>query len=355
VLLFGAWVLVTFATARNRDVAYSWLVEYLKILLMYAVAAYLIRTPGQVWALFLMVALALAYIAYEVNFLYLAHHYLGIVRNGYGGLDNNGAGLMLSMGVPLCWFAFEGMSRWWRWGFLALIPVLIHAVLMTYSRGAMLSLIVACPFVLWRSRQRVRLGLALVCFALLAVPMLAGPEISARFLSLERNEVDESANSRRQSWYAAWQMAQANPVFGVGVRNANLFSHSFGADKEGRTIHSQYLQIAADNGLVGLALYLLMFGAAWASLRRCRRAAAGRDDPYSRRIAACASGIECSLILYAFGSAFLSLEVFELPYLLLLLSAQLAVVSEALETPRPQPAAQPAPVRQAPVALGAAR
>ena len=45
-------------------------------------------------------------------------------------------------------------------------------------------------------------------------------------------------------------------MFGVGIRNSNLFSYQYGADMEGRTIHSQYLQIAADNGFVGLGLYL---------------------------------------------------------------------------------------------------
>ena len=37
-------------------------------------------TPGQF----------LAYIAYEINFLYFAQGYLGIALNGHGGLDNNG-------------------------------------------------------------------------------------------------------------------------------------------------------------------------------------------------------------------------------------------------------------------------
>ena len=44
-------------------------------------------------------------------------------------------------------------------------------------------------------------------------------------------------------------------------------------------------------------------------------------------IAACASGVECSLALFGFGSMFLSMEVFELPYVLFLLAAQLPVVT----------------------------
>jgi probable O-glycosylation ligase (exosortase A-associated) len=329
---FALWIGVTYVTAHSRRAAEFAFTEYVKIFLMYAVATCLIRTVRQVWGLFAMTGLALAYIAYEINYHYFVNNYLGIYHNGYGGLDNNGAGLMLAMGVPSCWFCYEGLRRWWRFLFLALLPVLVHAVLMTYSRGAMLSLVVMCPFLLLRSRQRVRLSLALAAFVFLAIPVMAGPQIRSRFHTIMDNASDESASSRRQSWAAAWDIALDNPILGVGVRNANLFSHQYGADMEGRTIHSQYLQIAADNGLVGLGLYLSVFASAWLSLRRCRRVVFGRSDPEAHRIVTLANGIECSLAVYAFGSIFLSLEVFELPYLLLLLAAQLPVVCEAAPT-----------------------
>jgi probable O-glycosylation ligase (exosortase A-associated) len=206
---------------------------------------------------------------------------------------------------------------------------------MTYSRGAMLSLIVAWPLMVARSRYRVRIILASVAFAVLAIPVMAGPEIQARFFTIKDNEVDESANTRRQSWAAAWKIARDYPILGVGVRNSNLFSQQYGADMEGRTIHSQYLQIAADCGFVGLGLYLAIFLLVFGSTWKGRRAA--RGDPEADRVRAIASGVECSLFLFCFGAIFLSLEVFELPYLLLLLGAQLPVVyggqSRRLATP----------------------
>jgi probable O-glycosylation ligase (exosortase A-associated) len=244
-------------------------------------------------------------------------------------MDNNGAGLMIAMGVPVCWFCFEGFHKWWRWIFVLFIPALIHAVLMTYSRGAMLSLIVAVPWVILRSRQRVRLLIGLTCLILLALPVLAGAEIRARFLTIQESEIDDSANSRRQSWHAAWLIAKDYPLFGVGVRNANLFSHQYGADLEGRTIHSQYLQVLADNGFLGLGLYLSVLGTAWVALRRVARRMHGRQDLHGRRVQAMASGIECSMVVYCCGSLFLSLEVFELPYLLVLLASQLWAVEPA--------------------------
>jgi probable O-glycosylation ligase (exosortase A-associated) len=197
---------------------------------------------------------------------------------------------------------------------------------MTYSRGAMLSILVVIPLVLLRSRRKLLLTGALVAFALIALPTLAGPQIRARFMSIENTEIDDSANARRQSWKAGWNIARDFPVFGVGVRNANLFSQRYGTDMEGRTIHSQYFQIVADNGFPGLALYLMMLLGGWLALRRPRALVRHRDDPEARRTRAMAAGIECSMAVYCFGSIFLSLEVFELPYLLMLMAAQLAAV-----------------------------
>ena len=82
------------------------------------------------------------------------------------------AALMLAMGAPLCFFLWEGITRWYRWFFLLLIPVIVHAVLMSYSRGAMLSLVVACPLLWWRSRRKLLLTLIYAAVAAM-IPVLA--------------------------------------------------------------------------------------------------------------------------------------------------------------------------------------
>lgn len=327
VLAFGAWIGVSYVMARNQDAGTPYVIEYFKIFIMFIASAALLSTVRHLWLLLCFSALALAYIAYEVNFLYLAYGYLGIYHNGYSGLDNNGAGLMLAMGIPLCYFAWEGGGGWLRWCFPALIPVLLHAVLMTYSRGAMVSLLAVAPLIALRSRHRGLLMLAALGLTVL-IPVLAGPQIRARFLSTSNaTETDASAQSRLGSWAAAWRITMDNPVFGVGVRNANLYSYQYGADMEGRTIHNTYLQISADNGLVGLALYLFSIIVVWRGLREASRRAATRNEPSARQIHALAAGIECSFAVFAVGCVFLSLEIFELPYLLLLMGAQLFSVT----------------------------
>ena len=95
--------------------------------------------------------------------------------------------------------------------------------------------------------------------------------------------MDASANSRRESWAAAWRIAEDNPVFGVGIRNSELMSYAYGADMQGRTIHSQYLQTAADSGFVALGLYIVVLVSFWFSTRTARLATTRRYDPDGSR------------------------------------------------------------------------
>jgi probable O-glycosylation ligase (exosortase A-associated) len=337
---FGVWIVLCYFLAPYQNPFWTddVFVEYLKIFIMFFTATALVRRFGQLWVLFVMIGGTLSYIAYEMNYLYFVNHYLAIYRRGYAGLDNNGAALMIAMGVPVCLFLWDGYRRWYRWIFLAFIPVLIHAVLMSYSRGAMLSLILVSPLWLIRARRRVLLGLA-YAGVIAALPLMAGKEIQARFFSIEQYEIDTSAQSRWASWTAAYRMANEHPIFGVGLRCANMLSYRYGADMEGRTIHSQYLQLAADTGWVGLGLYLLMVSTAWLNLRRARRLLAGRDDEESRRARAVASGAEGALLVFCVGGTFLSLEVFELPYLIILMLAQLPRVKGVTNTAERPPEA----------------
>ena len=145
VIAFFVWLLVSYAFAQDHEVAWPWLLEYLKIGLMFLVGITAIRHVNHLWILYVLATVAVCYIAWEINMVYFQFGYLTIYRRGYGGLDNNGAGLIMAMGVPLALAAWEGTRRWWRWAYLAMVVFLVHAVLMSYSRGAMVSLIHGLP------------------------------------------------------------------------------------------------------------------------------------------------------------------------------------------------------------------
>ncbi len=332
--LFGLCLVASYLTARVPSAGDQMVSEYWRMFLMFAVGAVVVRAVGQVWVLFLVYALSLAYISYEINFLYFVHGYLGIAQNGYGGADNNGAGMLLAMGVPLCAFAWEAYRGWYRWAFAAFIPVILHAVLMTYSRGAMVALIVAAPFWILRGRyrkQKILLGVAVLA----CVPFLAGKQIRDRFFSVEKFQQDDSANSRFTSWKIGLKIATENPVFGVGIRNSPLLTRAYGADLEGRVIHSQYIQLAADNGFVGLGCYLAVVGLAMWNLEEVIRKARPRSDPDSVKAYLAAAGFQGALVTFLVGAVFLSCEAFEPQYWVFLAAAQLRLAYRSADAPYP--------------------
>ncbi len=329
-LMFTAWISLTYLTAVNQTHAWPFFLEYIKIFVMFICATFVLRTVQDLWVIYLVVVGATIYIGYEINMFYLSSGWLILSSKGYGGLDNNGAALMLAMAVPMCYFAWEAIHYWFRWGFLLVIPVLLHAILLSYSRGAMVSLVVSAIFVWFRARNKGFLTSVYVGLAILVL-MMAGKEVRERFLSIGEHDIDASANARKVTWAIAIKMTNEKPIFGWGIRNSNLYTFDYGADIPGRSIHSQYLQTAADSGWVALALYLALLGSVFLGLRRTRRALRSYKDPQTDRVRSLASGVEAGLVLFCFGSIFLSLEHFEMPYILILLAVQLHAITRAVE------------------------
>jgi probable O-glycosylation ligase (exosortase A-associated) len=356
-LAFVGWICLTYPTAMNTDRAYPFFVEYVKIFVMFIAATLILRTVRDLWLIYMVVLVCAVYVGYEINFLYVVHQYLILQSRGYCGLDNNGAALILAMAVPMAFFAWEAMRHWFRWVFLLAIPMLVHGVLLSYSRGAMLSLCFVAPLILVRTRNKMFIG-AIYAGLALAMPFMAGKEIRERFFSISKADVDDSANSRRTTWKIAVRMANERPLFGYGIRNSNLLTYKYGADIPGRSIHSQYLQTAADSGWAGMGLYLAVIASVFAGMSEVRRHLRPFNDPDSRRVKSLASGLETSLVLFCFGAIFLSLEHFEMPYIVMLLAMQLLAITRAVTSrlaggagppgyPYPPPAG-PNPVPAAP-------
>lgn len=342
IIAYALLVMLSTIMAFNPQIAQGWAIEYGKVLIIAVVASMVIEKFWQVKALALMILLMLGYIAWEINFLYFFQGgRLNIFHYGYGGLDNNGAGLLLAMGIPFAYcFALspaKGLWRWWPVAAAALGLVMIHAVMMTYSRGAMLAAAVGIGWVLIHHRPRWHSAGAAVALVLV-LSVMAGPEISERFLSTTNYRTDASAQSRFDSWAAAWAIAWENPLVGKGVRNSNQYTHNYGADRAGRTIHNQYLQIAADTGIPAATLYIFMLGFGMWNFRRarmmCRDTLRSDDaddmDPDTKSRVRHASRIclaaQASLVIFIFDGMFLSLEMFETPWLLLVMAGVLPKV-----------------------------
>ncbi|NLX07878.1 MAG: hypothetical protein GXY33_22280 [Phycisphaerae bacterium] len=321
--VFAFCLLCSYHHALDRTLASATGWEYAKLLTMLVVGAWVLTERRHLRYLAWMIFACLGYVVYEMNSLYFFKGMLYIYHHGFGGYDNNGAALALAMVIPFGYFFWLAERRWWRWGYLAVTLPAMHVVMLSLSRGAMLSTLVVMVGMLAATARR-HAGRTLLAAILLtaAIAVLAGPEVRDRFATIGDKLQDPSAESRYLSWRAGYRIAKAYPLFGVGLRNSNLLTWDYGADRAGRTIHNNYLQIAADAGLPALTVFvsLLVASFGWFHLG-AQRAAADMDDPEMRwHHYICRAG-GWSLATFAVGSVFLSFETFELPYLLMLMAA----------------------------------
>lgn len=321
--VFGGLLLVSCLAASNPGLAMSWGADFGKIILMAVLAGLLIHRPLQLTALAAAILIATAYIAFEVNHLYLTRGgRLDIFHTGFGGLDNNGAGLMLAMGLPFAYVFATGYDGPYRLAVRAaamLTPAVIaHAIMLTYSRGAMLAALLGAAWLAVCHRPRHHAAAGLLA-AGVVIAVLAGPEIRERFASTATFHQDDSAQARLTTWKIGWDLAWQRPLTGHGIRNSRLLMQSYDAELDGRTIHSLYFQMAADSGIPAVAVFCTILALAW---WRCGQTAAANPA-----MAPLGRACQAALLVYAVGGVFLSVEVFELAWLIIAMAGVMPVLA----------------------------
>ncbi len=238
--------------------------------------------------------------------------------------DNNEFAVAVAMAIPLLFLWFRQVDdRGLRWFLGVLIGLCFAAALSSWSRGGLLCLATVAGLLVWHSRRK---WLALLL--LLAGGALVFGGLSdawwARMQTLLAPAAEQSAAIRLEVWRLGWDYALQHPWLGGGLGGWVYLSLPSGGI---RAWHSAYIGMAAEHGLVGLALWcVLLFGSigdlSW-WLWRHRRG----GPPW---LADQAAMLRAALAAYAVGSAFLSIAYWELLYLLIvaaILTARFAKAS----------------------------
>ncbi|MEV6829525.1 O-antigen ligase family protein [Amycolatopsis sp. NPDC051102] len=235
--------------------------------------------------------------------------------------DPNDLAYFLVAAVPL----LAALHRRGRGAVLAVAGiVLVAGATATFSRGGALGLGAAAGWLLLRRvlPWRVVAAVAAAVAGLgLAALLFAGPQLD-RALQEKTFIAASNVDTRELRWQAAARMLTAHPLLGVGPggfrEHYAAESHDAEIDEQTPVAHNMYLEVAAELGLPGFALFAGVIGtAAVASERTVRRA-----GPGPRRTEAVA--IQASLLAVLVTSTFLS----EQYYLPLWSLAALAVATE---------------------------
>jgi O-antigen ligase len=196
------------------------------------------------------------------------------------------------------------------------LSLLLLALIFTYSRGALVGLAVTLAPLAYRMRQRWRLLVALtailaVLFTLFApttlwdrlgaaIGLIAGP-------GSDLHQGDESIGNRLDEMMLAIRMFAENPALGVGLGNYQELFQQYAIEAtaifrhEDRQAHSRFLEVAAEQGLVGIVAFV---GLLWVAFSNLAAAAAdrlideaGRDLAFAMLLAL-ASYLTASIFLH---------------------------------------------------------
>jgi O-antigen ligase len=106
------------------------------------------------------------------------------------------------------------------------------------------------------------------------------------------NTREQGAPKRMQMYVDGFKMIRSNPITGVGLNNYSALSTS------GLYSHSDYVEVAANTGIVGFMLYFSIYAVLW---RRLNRIKAMADDPRLLYVIGLLKAAILTILLVAFG------------------------------------------------------
>ena len=190
--------------------------------------------------------------------------------------NNNDFGAALVAILPFFVFLPSPVSpRWLQRGALVLFGATVVAILGTYSRGAMLALAVVLAL-LAALRQWRAVAVAAAAWAVFLVGTVPQTWV-ARAASIATYRQDPTASMRPKEWYVALRIGLDHPWLGAGFRpfGADMYERYLPGYSDYHDAHNLFLQVFAEHGFPGLALYTALIVATFATLSRVARRAAG--------------------------------------------------------------------------------
>jgi len=367
-VLFLASSLISQIGAVRPDVGWIWIDFLLRLFLASILLVRLSSDGKRLVGVIAVIGGSLGFHAGKAGLAYV----LGGGTRFAGGLagafvDNNGYALGTVMIIPLLvaaaqnvdLFVPDGWMRVWaRRAFYAAVPFCMFAVVGTYSRGGFVALSAAGLVFLLLQRRRFT---ALIIVASTAVVVLTVVPIPQSYLDrLETIQTykevgEDSALSRPHFWRVGLNMGMSNP-FGVGLRQyeAAYDKYDFLNGRFGRrrAVHNAHVQVFAELGFLGAAVWCAMFVYAFYAclLVRARSRLPHIPADQARVLFTLANALLTSMTGFVVGGAFLALALNDLTWLTFAMVAALERLS--LSTCE-QPVTQPVPHFEIPLAFRA--
>jgi len=212
-----------------------------------------------------------------------------------------------------------GRTRLTLIGLIGTIVCAILTVIGTEARTGLVCIAFLAIMLWWSSRQRLVILVGAVAVSIVALPLLPQSFIE-RMGTITRPTEDSSANTRLVVWTWAFNFVKDHPL-GGGFRVSRLTEVDFKLpirnkdgiitgyrkiDQQARAFHSSYIEVMAEHGWPGLALYMSIIGVTLAQLQMVRRRHR-KDSPDREWLPALAQGLFRAIAIYAVGGLFVGI------------------------------------------------
>jgi putative inorganic carbon (HCO3(-)) transporter len=191
------------------------------------------------------------------------------VKGAEGSLfeNPNDLAFIVALTFPLC-FAFmlraKGLLRKALWA-VGLV-LMVYTVMITYSRGGLIALVVGAAVTLWEfgvkgRRHHLILLTALAGIFLIVAGSPANYADRVKTIFDPDSDPTGSSQARRDIFYQSVEMTMQHPLLGVGPGNFAVISGTW------HVTHDSYTQLSSEGGIPALLLFLIILWLAFSKVR----------------------------------------------------------------------------------------
>jgi probable O-glycosylation ligase (exosortase A-associated) len=317
-IVFVLWMTITTVLfALYPELAWEKWDKVVKIHFFIILTMMMMQTEQRIRLLVLVATVSIAFFGIKGGIYTIAKGGGGMVLGPDGGFisGNTEIALALTVTLPLMyWLRVQTSNKWLRRAAGVSMFLIAVSILGSYSRGGLLALAAMSVFLILKGRRKLLLAIAATVF-FTSIFAFMRAEWHEKMQTIESYQEDTSAMGRLGAWKFAWNFTQAHPIGGGGFDTFQKEQYDrFAPEERAYDPHSIWFQVMAEQGFVGLALFMLYWVAAWrcasSVIRLCRRRP---DLGWARDLAAM---IQVSLVGFWVGGSFLGLAYWDYPYLL---------------------------------------
>jgi O-antigen ligase len=324
---FLLWTGASFVAARNDKAALVTSLRYLTFATLYFLVIQTVRGDRRRADILVSVMIVAATVASVIGLVgFFSHH---VARASGPIKDPNDFGFILGSTVPLAIYQVRwGATRWGKAIWSVALVVILTCTLATFSRSALTGLAIAGLWALVTGRLRVRWLLAVLASlaAVVGVALLARPQLIHTAFGQKAHVAIQNVDTRTGYYRVELNEWEHDPITGVGPGNfvdrfyqfAPAVHESLQFPFNVQTVSGEeaYLVILAEQGAVGLALFLGYLALSWADLRR--------RFPTDRRKDQLQAATAAGFIVGCVGALFLAEQYYPPLWFLPALAASLA-------------------------------